>query len=75
MAPVEVLGNQATFVGLQRADKVPLQRGDSLLAEVEDFFYPFLNIVFAERGLARGNGFFDGARRFRFTDCKQRYFF
>ena len=75
MTPVKMFGHEAAFVGLQRTNKVPLQPACPGLLKVADFLHPFLNIVFAKRDLACGHRFFDSARRFRFTDCKQRNFF
>ena len=75
MTPVKMLGDQATFVGLQRANKVPLQRGDTFFPKVKDLFHPFLNIIFAKCPLSGCDRFFDGARRFGFADGKQRNFF
>gem|GEM_PF-3533556 len=73
MTPGKMFSDQTAFVGLQRADKVPLQI--ALCRQRHYFLYPFLYVVFAKRTLPGGNRFCDSARRFGFADRKQRDLF
>ena len=75
VAPVKMFGHQPAFVGLQGTNKVPLQSTDACLLEMVNLLHALLDVVFTKCPLACRNGFFDRARRFRFTHCKQCHFF
>lgn len=72
MAPGEMFGHQTAFVRLERPDKVPFRRQG--VAQRRDLIHPFLDVVLAEGALSRRQRFCDIARRFGFTDGKQRNF-
>ena len=68
----EMFGHQTAFVRLERPDKVPFRRQG--VAQRRDLIHPFPDVVLAEGALSRRQRFCDIARRFGFTDGKQRNF-
>lgn len=68
MNPVKVLGHQAGFVALDRADAMPLQ---GQVAQLGDFLHRFLDVVFTKGGLPGGKGGLHGIRAKSFGHRQQ----